>query len=243
MNEDKVRKIEGLLKKAERAATPEEAEAFFGKAQELMTKWSIDAMMLDLERGEKRETITTQFVQINKSGLHKANVTLLHVIAESNNVKTMWWTPQAHIKKAGLELHGFPSDIDNTVMLYNSMMIHLAKETRKRPDHLLHAETKHLNLWRRSFRMGFAQRIGDRLKEKNRASAKEADEASGGNVLPVLLSRSQELAEYWEGVSKGKVRRSNAKYDYSGLSAGRASANRADIGNTRVAGPKGAIGS
>ena len=46
--------INKLLRKAE-STTPEEAEALFAKAQELMVKYAIDEAMLNAAKGKQRE--------------------------------------------------------------------------------------------------------------------------------------------------------------------------------------------
>ncbi len=67
--QDQTRRINALIAKAEGASTEEEAQAFFGKASELMTKYAIDQASLDEARAPEDVKADIDMVTLQYSGV------------------------------------------------------------------------------------------------------------------------------------------------------------------------------
>ena len=86
-----LRRIRGLLAKAESTEFPDEAEALTGKAQELMTRHAVDAALLDAGSsspggpavGARRVHVQDPYV--------RAKMQLLAAVADANDVRLVWY--------------------------------------------------------------------------------------------------------------------------------------------------------
>lgn len=233
---DMTDKIAALLRKAERTTNEHEAEAFFTKAQELAAKHAIDLMVARqrMHEGEADPlgSLGRTTVKLGSS-YERADITLLHVIAEVNDCKAVWMRGM----KMGA-LYGYETDRVNVELLYTSLLMHVSREALAygRQSHLKGME---LYVARRTFREAFADRIGTRLKEARR-TAVQAYEAQGSPLAPMLLSKRDAVDRIVGGTTKGRA--AKTRWDYQAAGAGRTAAERADIGGPRLgAVPKGAI--
>lgn len=248
MTEDsRIDKIQKLLAKAERAGTPEEADAFFSKAQELMTLWAIDEAMLATKGKQANDVVTHEQVETNKT-YAKQEAYLWTAVGRPNGVAVLM-SPPGH-QRPYVMLIGFKSDIERLKLLVTSLNVQCATQaTRMFRAHVETLRSKPTAMegyvWRRSFRVGFASRIGTRLEDIKAATVNEADKTSGGTLLPALRSRSQDVLEYTAANFRvGKASNRQKSYDSSGASAGRAAADRADLGQSRMGtGARGALNS
>lgn len=234
---DKVAKI---LAKAERAGTPEEAELFFGKAQEMITKHALDELALQqrVNGGSgKAETVSHELVAF-KSIYFKAECRVWGAVARANSCRVLIQDKQWR-EQQGVILIGTPSDRTNVKMLMASLQIQIARATRTVPDYV-GGKNMDKFVWRRSFREGFAGEIGRRLEGATKSAAQGH---KSGDMLPVLASKAQQAKAYEDDtfqVSTPKA--SRARVDHLGRGAGMSAAQRADVGSPRVGGTKGALG-
>jgi hypothetical protein len=225
-------KIAKLLKKAERAGTPEEADAFFAKAQELMTRYAIDQLTVHaaMKEGEKdplgalgRDVITVS------SSYANADALLLQFIAKSNDCETRY---DRYAKRS--YLYGYETDRLNVQLLYGSLLMVV---TRQALDYGRKSGLTKMPLYiaRRSFREAFAVRINERLIVARR-TAFEAYENTGGSPLaPMIIEKKNAVQRYAEPV--GKSRRAQHSFDPNAGVAGRRAADNADLGGPRLGGP------
>lgn len=250
MTEDsRIEKIQKLLAKAERAGTPEEADAFFAKAQELMSLWAIDEAMLAARGGKQvDDKIVQDKVHVNKT-YWKQEALLWARTGRSNNVVVL--QSHAGTKEPYVMLIGYKSDVERLKMLVASLNIQCASQANVRfRDHVgslprgLKPTAMEGFVWRRSFREGFALRIAERLAEIQAATVKTADTTSGGSLLPALRSREEDVLKYVSAnFQVGKAANRQTSYDRSGARAGQAAANNADLGQSRMGtGARGALG-
>lgn len=234
----RLEKIQKLLTKAERTSNEHEAAAFFAKAEELMTRWAIDDAMLQAAGKKPEDKIEQRRVKI-ASTYFNPDISLLHGICRSHNCKLL----QNKQGKYGLVI-GFTSDVDHVITLYTSLQMQAARFSRlasKEEPMFDRMASMDQYIWRRSFREGFAVRVSERLKDAVKATHAEAKKTHGTGMELVLVNRKDKVDEYYDGLSKGKARASNSRYNFGAGNAGRKAGDRADIGNKRVAGRK-AIG-
>lgn len=232
---DKIRK---LIAKANGTNHPAEAEAFFAKAQELMTRHAIDQAML--VNPDRSDAIIHRHIDVPKPW-DKMKIYLLSAIATPNQCRVIRIVGkngyQGH--KDGCIITGYESDVNSVVELWQGLMVFAFAEmlTAEMQPNVLLESTK---AFRQSFLMGFASRIAKRLADAKRAATREAEDTQPGVGL-VLVSRQDQVTEAFREqhprTSKAHVRTSG-----NGAHAGAAAANRANLGQTAMPGGPRAIG-
>lgn len=241
MTDDKIiSKIQALLTKAEdKGATPEEAEAFYGKAQALMTKYAIDQELLRQAGKVERDEIVTERVKV-KSIYKIQLVHLFDQVARANDC-TVFYTNYDNAS-ATITVVGYKSDVDQVLLIATSLQLHALREC-KRASAVNGAKGSEGFYFRRSFIESFAFRIGSRLKEERATTVETVKTETGSDLLPALVDKRNAVKSYVDdNFSLGKGRAGgNRRHSYSGAGAGRDAANRADIGHKRVGGSRGAL--
>jgi hypothetical protein len=219
-----LRRIRGLLAKAESTEFPDEAEALTGKAQELMTRYAVDAALLAAGPSPADVPgVDTRRVHVRDPYV-SAKMQLLASVAAANDVKTIWY------RSMGIaNLVGIRADIAAVELLFTSLLLQAAQalSAAERSEGLRPASRS----FRRSFLLGYAHRIGERLQSARQRATAEASAEHGVDLLPVLRSRQVAVAErVAELFPRVRSTRSQAALDAGGWYAGRAAAERADVG-------------
>lgn len=222
-----LRKIRGLLSKAESTEFPEEAEALTAKAQELMTRHAVDAALLDAGPSPSGgRTVVTRRVHVRDPYV-RAKIQLLTAVAAANDVRVVWYSGLAIAN-----LVGAPGDVAAVELLFTSLLLQAAQALSAAERPLGRASAS--RSFRRSFLLGYAHRIGERLENARRRATAEAAAEHGADLLPVLRSRQaaveERVAELFPHV---RATRSRASVDAGGWHAGQAAAERADVGHRR----------
>lgn len=232
-----IAKITALLTKAEdKGCTPEESEAFYAKAQELMTKWAIDEQLLKASGKKIDEKIVTVRVTVPSTYFSSLIWLWIHVGRANDCVVLQQKGYSGRDMKAVIT--GYESDVASVQLLVTSLTLFAQREAQR--------ESKAQGgdyYFRRSFIEAFAHRIGARLKEQRDLNVQEVKTTTGQDLLPALVDKRKQVEDYVHStMSVGRARGSgNRRGSYEGASAGRAAANRADIGNKRVGGSRGAL--
>lgn len=216
-------KIQGLLAKAESTEYPDEAESLTAKAQELISRHSIDVALLASEvdvPGGSRVYLEAPYT--------KPKFLLLAGIAEANRCQAVF-----NSGTNTATLIGFATDITLTEVLFTSLLVQGTAAILAAGPQLSWDGTSSTKSWRNSFWFGYADRIQDRLVEA--AGTTEASAAAGNTqLLPVLARRSEAVQDaleaYFPNLSAMQVSVSNAP----GLAAGRSFAEQADLGRSGV---------
>ncbi len=226
-SDDRVlRRIRGLLAKAESTEFPDEAESLTAKAQELMTRHAVDAAILEADRPGEGHSVDTRRVHVRDPYV-RAKMQLLAAVAEANDVRLVWYS--------GLgiaNLVGVAADVAAVELLFTSLLLQVAQAltAAERPLGRRSAPRS----FRRAFLLGYAHRIGERLQAARRRATAEAVAEHDVDLLPVLRSRQaaveQRVTELFPHV---RATRSRASVDAGGWYAGREAAERADVGHRR----------
>jgi hypothetical protein len=210
-------KIRALLAKAESTEFAAEAEAFTAKAQDLMTRHSIDEALLADGAGETFDVRGRRVLIEQPYALEKA--TLLHVVAEANRVRAIWNSFASYVTLVGL-----PTDVDQVDMLFTSTLVQATRTMTQ--AHLSSAP------FRRAFLHAFAVRIGERLT----ASTDEAVASYGAALVPVLERQEAAITTEYERlfphVTTGSRRR--RQLDARGWDAGTRAADEAVLPAARL---------
>ena len=221
-----LRRIRGLLAKAESTEFPDEAEALTAKAQELMTRHAVDAALLDAGRSPAGLEVGTRRIHVADPYV-RAKMQLLAAVAEANDVRLVWY------QGLGIaNLVGGRTDLEAVDLLFTSLLLQVTQALTAAERQAGRGSAA--RTFRRAFLLGYAQRIGERLQAARRQATAAAAAERGVDLLPVLRSRREAVdtavAELFPRVRAG---RSRAAVDAGGWHAGRAAAERADVGPRR----------
>ena len=194
MRADMAEKVRKLLTQAEDpGATPEEAATFTAKAQQLMTKYSIDlAMVVDTERADQ---VVVKVWRVNGPySAHKLD--MVFSAARSNDCRAIYARLGGGAHQVSVV--GFPHDVDWVQTLSASLdlqlAIALAHATRAKPE-WVHGRTFSVG-----FVKGFTDEVGERLSRARRQAVADAvscfaAERAGAGVGAEAGGRAQPSAQ------------------------------------------------
>lgn len=247
--EDMIRKVQALWARADHPNTPEaEKEACITKARDLMAKYTIDEMVLAEAKGIEDAVVLsdiritsdtdTQYEMVNDQ-----RIMLAHFIATNNRCKTVIIHKSSTVDATTgnpivggqfMQVVGYKSDVDMVRDLYFSLgMDMLMALFDEKTDHM---KGRAYNNFAANFCDGFACRIDDRLKAIKKQVEVLAE--STGNLLPVLRSRELAVQDTFTKMypSLTTVRMAKMQYDPNAQARGRAAADKADLGQSKVGG-------
>jgi len=217
-----LRTIRALLAKAESTEFEAEAEAFTAKAQEMMTKHSIDMAMLAAQSpGGTPAGVVLRRVHLHDPYAQQKAV-LLSVIARVNGVRCVWEADYGFSS-----VMGFPVDVQLTEVLFTSLLVQathgVAAATSGR-------SAQRTAAFRRAFIVSFAQRIAERLESARLEGEVQAEAEYGGALVPVLAQRRDEVDRTFRETFPNTRPMRSRSYDAAGWWAGRDAADRAHLG-------------
>jgi len=195
--DSKTEKVGKLLTLAERASTAEEAQAFYAKAQELASRYSIELAFAQqaVSKKEQREVPVARTINIGEKGKYanKPLVSLIDAIARVNDVDIVIYNSSTRIVATG-----FPSDLDvvealwlsaSTTMVKHGDELIRDKNAAWRSETVLVDEYDRWGDWlgsvrkpvggkgaRRSFYDSFISGFGQELRRIRKEAIKESDE-------------------------------------------------------------------
>ncbi|GAA4811093.1 DUF2786 domain-containing protein [Tomitella cavernea] len=177
-------RIRGLLAKAESTDFPHEAEALTAKAQELITRHAVDTALLHRATDADGFAVSARRIHLNNPYLRE-KVTLLSIIGRVNTVRTVWSKRLAIATVIGPE-----GALEQVELLYTSLLVQCTRAMQARSPGT--AAPGRTAAFRRSFLVGFATRIGQRLAESHRQATRDAAADAGvrdGVLVPVLRAQ------------------------------------------------------
>ena len=215
--------IRALLAKAEGTTFEAEADAFTEKAQELMTRHSIDSAMLAAHAagGSAQFGVESRRVHIDNPYADE-KATFLSAIAQVNGAKCIW-----HPSAGFSTLMGFTVDLQLTDVLFTSLLV---QATHASTAATAHDKRLRSPSFRRAFLVSFADRISERLEAARRHVAEEAAHDYGDAMLPVLAQREAAVEQAYTEAFPDAIAMKAKRYNAYGWYAGREAADRADIG-------------
>jgi len=199
--------IRSLLAKAEATEFPEEAESFFAKASELISRWAIDeAMLWDGADREGREQPDELQLVVHAPYLAQKAV-LIGAVAQAHGCRAVRLVAGPGTRSEIVSIIGFPSDLRWVETLVTSLLVQLTAAMLASCPRGLSASAS--ASWRRSFIIGYAEVVGDRLEmDRATAAARRPADAAARDTSPspgsadatpsvalVLASRAEEVAD------------------------------------------------
>ncbi len=214
VDEGLLNRVRALLAKAESTDFPAEAEAYSAKAQELITRYSIEDAL-----AAHAAAVVPYARRIGVDHPYEnEKASLLDAVAQANRCHTVW-SPELGFST----VFGFDADIDAVELLHTSLLLQGHRAMARAEPRGGKARIK---AFRRSFLIAYAVRIGERL-ERTTAAAVAAGSA---DLLPVLATRDAQVRETMDRVFPATVRARGSRVDsHEGWESGRAAADRAEL--------------
>lgn len=215
-------RVRALLAKAESTTFPEEADSLTVKAQQLMTRHSIDHAMLHGHESEHVPSARRIPVDDPYTG---AKFDLLHQIGRANRCETV------SLKQLGFAtVFGFDLDLDMVELLYTSLLVQATGAMLAAGSQTDAYGRSTTRSFRQSFLVSFAYRIGERLQAAADATVLKAGEEIGSALVPVLAEQEEAINAARDAVFP-HLRRSRTRATHAGgWAAGRVAADVADLG-------------
>lgn len=220
MSDDILRKIRGLLAKAEDPnCTTHEAEALSAKAEELIIKHAIDTALLDAKAEHKGTPEVRTYTIERPYPLPK--IMLFNAVAKHNRCKLI------RTQSEQVKVVGFPADLDTVEMLYTSLLVQATHAmVRASRGGSTAGGTRS---FRAAFMKGYAGTVGNRLAEIAARVTREATSGSAGTAL-VLRDRGNEVDKaYSDAFPRTRSTRVSAG-DRAGYAAGGRAGAAANLG-------------
>ena len=180
----KLERVRALLAKAEATTFPAEAEAYSAKAQELISRHSIDEALL--AGGSDAVVPYARRIGVDHP-YENEKASLLNSVARANRCHVVWSSEFGFAT-----VFGFDADIDAVDLLHTSLLVQ-AHRAMARTEPRGKAGRSRLKNFRQSFLVGYAVRIGERLAEASRAALDQAGDPAA--LLPVLASRDVQVRQ------------------------------------------------
>jgi hypothetical protein len=185
-NDAKLERVRALLAKAEATTFPAEAEAYTAKAQELISRHSIDEALLAGNAGTEVVPYARRIGVDHPYESEKAS--LLNSVARANRCHVVW-SPEFGFAT----VFGFDADIDAVDLLHTSLLVQAHRAMARTEPPGGKAGRARLKTFRQSFLVGYAVRIGERLAEASRAALEQTENRAA--LVPVLASRDVQVRE------------------------------------------------
>src|SRR5262249_40237825 len=174
-------KVRKILAKAERAATPEEAESYNRKAAELIAKWGIDAALV-AQAEPRADKITDKRITLDQP-YARDKASLLWAITNPLRIKAVlltskgWDAKQRRGKNTyTMHLFGFASDMERAEVLFTSLLLQAHTDLYRQA--IPYGEDR--DAYRRSWLAGFSSAVSRRLYEAERQAQDEAAGSTPG---------------------------------------------------------------
>lgn len=227
-------RIRGLLAKAESTDFPDEAEALSTKAQQLITRHAIDTALLHRSTAPEDYAVSARRIHLDNPYLRE-KVHLLTEIGRVNTTRTVWSE-----RLAIATVIGPAGEIAQVELLFTSLLVQATRAMRAQSRRS--SAPGRTTAFRRSFLMGFAVRIGERLREAHeqaaRAAAEDADDRTPGQLVPVMRARAESVRREAERLFPRTRPMRAHRVDTTGWTAGTGAADAATLtaGGTRIGG-------
>ncbi|MCX5046056.1 DUF2786 domain-containing protein [Aldersonia sp. NBC_00410] len=218
VDEKALGRVRGLLAKAESTTFGEEAESLSAKAQELMTKYAIDRVLLDAG------TATADLPSARRIWLDtpyaEAKALLIDMVAHANRCRAIFVSDWGFVTVVGDD-----TDLDAVELLTTSLLV---QATRTMIDTAAATEESRSRAYRKAFLTAYATRIGERLAATAAATIAESDPAQ---LLPILASHEQRVDRAFDAYFPTVRTRGITIRSADGWDAGTQAADRAHFGN------------
>ncbi|WP_328411570.1 DUF2786 domain-containing protein [Nocardia sp. NBC_00403] len=211
-------RVRGLLAKAESTSFPEEAETLSAKAQELMTKYALDRVLVGADTavpdlpGARRIWLDTPYVE--------AKALLVEVVTRANRCRAIFVAAWEFMTVVGDD-----SDLDAVELLTTSLLVQATRAMIATGNQTIRSDESRSRAFRKAFLTAYATRIGERLAAANESTI--AESTNPARLLPVLASRQRTVDEAFDTLYPAVRSRGITIRSAEGWEAGLEAADRA----------------
>lgn len=231
VDEKMLARIRALLAKAESTDFPEEAEALSSKAQELMTRFSLDRALVDAgphqpgphkagggnaQAGARRIWLDPPYVA--------AKSLLVQAVANANHCRLVTDAKTGYVTVVGPHV-----DLELVEILTTSLLLQASRAMLAPGSQVGRYGRSRTRSWRQSFLVSYSTRIGERLSEASAATQASVGEQTSARLLPVLAAREREVESLFTELFPRTISRSISVSNGDGWAAGRAAADLARL--------------
>ncbi len=222
-------RVRALLAKAESTTFEEEADALTAKAQELISKYSLESLLAGAvdSQATGRGQVGMRDLLLHAPYV-SAKASLAGAVAEANRCRCVFSPTESLVT-----LVGAPADLEAVDLLTTSLLTQAEVAMRRYRSAATpwdgSARTKS---FRRAFLLSFAARIRQRLLDAAAVAVTESGDRD--RLLPVLTQHAADVdrrvRELFPSISKS---RRTTVSNHAGWAAGRDAADRAQLHNRR----------
>lgn len=226
VDERQLGRIRALLAKAESTEFPEEAEALSAKAQELMTRHSIDHALLAAAARAGDTAPTPIAVRVGLDAPYEqAKAFLLQQVAEANRCRSVWSG-----RLGFATVVGFAADCESVELLHTSLLVQATAAMLRNGSQRGRGGQSTTRSFRQSFLEAYAVRIGQRLSTVADDAGRAAAARTGTDLVPVLAARDEQVRQTTEQLFPELGARMISGNNQAGWVAGTAAADQASLG-------------
>ncbi len=218
-------RVRALLAKAEATPFAEEAEALSAKAQELITRYTLDRIMDEESTATGADDVGARRLWIDPPYV-LAKALLIDAVADANRCRAVV------AEQFGFStVVGEPHDLEAVELLATSLLVQADAAMLRCGSRVGRHGRSSTTSFRRSFLVSYADRIGERLRE----SAQTATEQTGRSreLVPLLAKRAEHVDAEWHRLFPRTVAKQARISNGEGWAEGRAAADRARLGIDR----------
>jgi hypothetical protein len=209
-------RVRALLAKAESTEFDEEAEALSAKAQELMTRYSIERIVVEAA-GDHVDPATARRIWLD-APYAGAKALLVHAVAHANRCAAVWTEHLGFVTVVGDE-----RDLAAVELLVTSLLVQATRAMLHAPQR----DPSRARSFRQSFLAAYATRIGERLDTASDQVAGDVQRSTGADLVPVLAAHAKRVASAREEMFPNTTPRTVSVSNGHGYAAGRAAADLA----------------
>ncbi|TDC48674.1 DUF2786 domain-containing protein [Jiangella ureilytica] len=226
-SEKMLSRVRALLAKAESTQFPDEAEALSAKAQELMSRYSIEQALAEPVVPGRRTTVASARRIWLEAPYLGPKTLLVAEVGSANHCRTVSSEKLGFVTVLGAEV-----DLDVVEVLSTSLLVQAARAMLASGTQYTRLGTSRTRSFRHAFLLSYATRIGERLRE----AAAQTAAATGTDLVPVLAGRAHAVDTLFTSLfATATVRRSFSAGNAAGWGAGRSAADRAVLATERRA--------
>ena len=214
-------RVRALLAKAESTPYAEEAEALSAKAQELITRYTLDRLVQEDASDAAANAVGARRLWIDPPYV-LAKALLVHVVAEANRCRSAVSEQLGFCTVVG-EAH----DLEAVELLATSLLVQANAAMLRSGSRTDRHGRSTTTSFRRSFLLSYATRIGERL----RAATETATEETGRSreLVPLLKKRAEQVDAEWNRLFPNAVGKGARISNHEGWAEGRAAADLARL--------------
>jgi hypothetical protein len=215
-------RVQALLAKAEATDFDEEAEALSAKAQELVSRHSLERLLAQAATGRSGDEPEVRRLWLDAPYVFPKAM-LVHVVADANRCRSV-----VSEKLGFCTLVGAASDLDAVDVLVPSLLVQAHVAMARCGRQTDRSGTSRTRSFRQSFLLAYANRIGERLRSADQQAA--ASSGRGGELVPVLARHREQVDAACDELFPAAVAKTGTVNNAQGWWAGRAAADQASIG-------------